>query len=95
MSITFIIKFNVNTADLTNFNAIMQDVKTGLPQVEGCNHVEIYQNAETDTSFTLVENWQTKQAHQTHIENLSNNGEWDKIAKLLSADPDGHYFNPV
>lgn len=92
MSTTFIIKFNVKTTNLANFTNIMQTVKTELPKVNGCNGVTIYQNSETQTSFTLVENWQTKQAHQSHIQTLTDNGEWDKIAALLSETPDGHYF---
>lgn len=92
MSVTFIINFNIKPENADVFVNIMQDVKTGLPHVEGCLGVDIHQNSEDDLSYMLVEVWQSQALHQVHIANLSANGQWDKIAGLLAIDPVGHYY---
>lgn len=95
MSTIFIINFNVNPNNISQFGQIMQSVLTDLPKINGCNGVQIFQNASQENNFTLVENWQSEQTHQSHIQNLTSNGEWDKIAELLAAEPVGHYFNQL
>ena len=92
MSIIVIINFAVKQDKQTEFATLLDNVKTTLPQVNGCLGVEIFQNASTKQSYTLIERWQTQELHQAHLDRLSADGTWDIIAAHLSQQPSSDYF---
>jgi len=87
-----IITFDVKESKLDSFRDIMSDVKSNLPQVAGCNWVTVYNDVENPAVFTLVESWDSQQAHQSHIESVVQSGDWEFIAGHLKTDPVSSYF---
>lgn len=87
-----IITFDVKEEKLDSFRGIMSDVKSSLPQVDGCSSVTVYNDVENPAVFTLVESWDSQQAHQSHIDSVVQSGDWDFIASHLKADPVSSYF---
>jgi quinol monooxygenase YgiN len=60
--------------------------------VEGCNGVQIFSDKECNNIFTLVENWDTEDAHKKHISRVVESGGWETIASHLTKDPESSYF---
>ncbi|KEF30513.1 hypothetical protein D777_02455 [Marinobacter nitratireducens] len=87
-----IITFDVKEEKLDSFRGIMSDVKSSLPQVDGCSSVTVYNDVENPAVFTLVESWDSQQAHQSHIDSVVQSGDWEFIAGHLKADPVSSYF---
>lgn len=90
MDTTYIITFKVKEAYLTEFSELMNNIKSSLPTVDGCNAVDIFHDKKAH-SYTLVETWKTEQHHEKHIQNLIQDGTWSKVSTLLTEDPSGYY----
>ena len=95
MSINVIVSFDVKMKKIGEFTKILDSVKINLPKVEGCICVNIFKCSSVPNKFTLVETWETKELHQTHISKLSKDGSWDMIASHLSKDPESDYFTQL
>lgn len=92
MTINVIVSFEIKSEKITEFTKILISVKTDLPKVEGCISVDVFKSSSAENRFTLVETWQSKEFHQTHLNRLSNDGTWDMIASHLSKDPESDYY---
>jgi len=95
MSVNVIVSFEAKKEKIDEFNKIMSSVKTDLPKVNGCISVNIFNSSTNEYKFTLVETWESKELHQTHIDKLLKDGTWDMIASHLSKDPKSDYFIKV
>jgi len=95
MSISFIIKFKVKQDMKVEFSNIMSDVRLNLPESMGCISVDIHRSSESESSYILVEKWESREYHEKHVEGLVNSGEWGKISRLLSEEPTGEYYTRI
>jgi quinol monooxygenase YgiN len=95
MSINVVVQFNALPASRKAFESIMRSVAKDLPGVDGCQSVQVLQNSEDTCRFTLVEVWDTKEIHQSHIDGLIADGTWAAIAEHLKDDPVSGYFQSV
>ena len=95
MKTNVIVNFEVKHDKIVEFIKILKSVKVDLPKVEGCMGVAIFKSSTADNKFTLVEEWKTKESHQTHINNLLKDGTWDMIASHLSKDPESDYLTQL
>ncbi len=87
-----IISFLAKIDKLKEFEGVMDSVKATLPEVEGCNDVQIYRDIEQPGAFTLVESWVSRDRHAEHIDSLVTNGSWEQISRLLQDEPISSYF---
>lgn len=92
MSVQLIITFNVAGGKLPAFVQIMQQVKSSLPQVAGCEAVRIFNDFADDHVFILVETWESAEAHRAHIENAVASGGWAHLRAHLACDPASSYY---
>lgn len=93
--INLIITFETKPELSTQFHALLKQAQKDLPSVEGCNHVRLFAASDNPNLFTLVENWDSKQAHQAHINNVIASGAWDAIAAHLSKEAVSHYYQEI
>jgi hypothetical protein len=70
---------------------MLDGVKRDLPSVPGCRGVAIFRAIDDPAVFTLVEQWDSEQAHRAHIDRLTSCGGWDPIAACLLEPPAGRY----
>lgn len=92
MKTNVIVSFEVKNEKVVEFTKILNSVKTDLPKVEGCLGVDVFKSSTVVNRFTLVEEWETKELHQIHLNKLSKDGTWNIIASHLSKDPESDYF---
>ncbi|VAW70143.1 hypothetical protein MNBD_GAMMA10-2598 [hydrothermal vent metagenome] len=95
MSISFIIKFEVKEDAKAEFSSVMNNVRLNLPESRGCISVDIHRGSENESSYILVEKWETREFHEKHVEGLLSSGEWEKMASLLSEEPTGEYYTKM
>ncbi len=93
--INLIIAFETKPELSTQFHALLKQAKKDLSSVEGCNQVRFYAATEDSHLFTLIENWDSKQAHQNHISHVIASGAWAAIAAHLSKEPVSHYYQEI
>lgn len=90
-----IIRFNVKQEKLLSFRNIMDDVKTQLAKIPGCNSVNIFNDTENIAEFVLIEDWDSKEEHAAHVQNLIASGQWQLIAEHLASDPTSSYYKEI
>ena len=90
-----IIVFKIKKEKIKSFLDIMKDVKKLLPSVDGCEGVNIYQDKDDKYSVTLVERWNSEEAHKKHLKHVVDSGDWTYISSHLSEDPKSHYYNKI
>ena len=92
MTVNVIVTFVAKEERIEEFAAIMNQVKNDLPKVEGCSAVAIFRSSTEENKFTVVETWESKELHQTHINKVINDGAWDMITSLLYKEPESDYY---
>jgi quinol monooxygenase YgiN len=92
MSIKVIVKFNVKSEKLDGFSTILENVKSDLPRVDGCQGVCICRSITNANQFTLVETWKSKKLHQDHFAKIIEDGVWSYISDHLSTEPESDYY---
>ena len=92
MNIVVIVSFEAKEDKVNDFVKILESVKIELPEVNGCVGVNVFQSSSITNNFTLVETWESKELHQSNLDNLSKNGTWNTIASHLAKDPVSGYF---
>ena len=92
MNIQLTATFKIKPEKFDSFLEIMKEVKRTLPQVEGCNTVQILQAKNDKYTMMLIESWKSIDTHQTHIKNVIDSGDWEYILSHLSEDPISQYY---
>lgn len=95
MGVNLVISFKVREDKIASFNDLMKTVKASLPGVPGCRGVRIYRDVDNPLVFTLVETWDSAEAHAKHVQGLRDSGQWATIAQMLSADPVSSYYQEL
>ena len=70
--------------------SIMPTIKTSA----GCEAVQLYQNQDDPTKFTLIEVWDSIESHQASVQKIPTE-KLAEIRTLLAAAPSGSYFERV
>ncbi|ATQ77434.1 antibiotic biosynthesis monooxygenase [Massilia violaceinigra] len=91
----FIITFTTRPEAASDFRAMLENLKRDLPAVAGCRGVSIFRAKDDPAVFTLVEQWDSEQAHKAHIDRLTGSGGWDAIAACLLEPPSGRYVSQL
>ena len=61
---------------------------------QGCESVTLYQSRDDLTRFTMIEVWDSIEAHQASIKNIPPE-KLTEIRPLLASAPTGNYFTQV
>lgn len=90
-STTVIITFQAHREHAQEFGALMRQTRQDLPGVPGCRSVRLFAATDGHT-FTLLEEWESEQAHRAHLKRVVASGDWDRIAAQLACDPMSRYY---
>lgn len=89
---SLIITFTTTASSAPAFRSLLEGVARDLPTVAGCRGVEIYSAAVDACLFTLIEQWDSRDAHEAHVKNMVDSGAWDNVAAHLACPPVSQYF---
>ena len=59
---------------------------------QGCEAVQLFQNQDDPTQFTMIEVWDSIQSHQASVKNIPPE-KLSEIRPLLATSPNGSYYN--
>lgn len=92
----FLITFVVKPSRTSDFKAMLATLKTGLPKIDGCQAVRIFQQEDAaQNTYTLLETWDNSALHQAHVARLQAAGDWAVIEEMLSEPANGVYMQAV
>ncbi len=95
MPVNLVVNFSVKQENLPAFKDLLGNIKVNLPKVPGCQSVRILGHLEDPLAFTLMEAWDSKEAHGAHLEKLVSSGQWASIAAHLAAAPVSAYYREL
>ncbi len=81
------VTFKAKPEHLENFAGVMQSVKTELPTVSGCEAVRVMTHHDNPSVFMVIEDWENADLHASHIHQLVEAGEWEKLEQMLVEQP--------
>jgi quinol monooxygenase YgiN len=61
---------------------------------QGCESVTLYQSHDNPTKFTMIEVWDSIEAHQASVKNIPPE-LLTQIRPLLASAPNGEYFSAI
>lgn len=69
-------------------------IMPGIKASQGCESVILYQSQDDSSKFTMIEVWDSVEAHQASVKNIPPEmlGE---IRPLLASSPSGSYYNLI
>ena len=66
----------------------------GIKSSQGCQSVQLYQNQDDPTKFTMIEIWDSVESHQASVKNIPPE-MLAEIRPLLASAPRGGYYGLV
>lgn len=85
------IRFNVAEPSVPEFLEIMTNINDLMASEEGFMSATVYRDNDDPLSFTLIETWKTRALHREHYDRIVENGDWENILGMLTAEPDMSY----
>lgn len=95
MTINVIITFKSKPEKLTEFVNLLNQAKTDLPKVAGCEVFRVFNDVNDPCTFSLVETWTSEIDHKNNFENMVASGFWSYLATHLACDPTSGYYKEL
>ncbi len=94
MSIARIGEFNSAPQRTEELLAFLRSILPIIQSSRGCESVQLYQNHEDPTRFTMIEIWDSIESHRASVKNIPSE-KLAEIQPLLGDPPKGSYYDPV
>jgi quinol monooxygenase YgiN len=94
MSIARIGEFTGKPGQIDEMRNFLLSIIPMIKSSKGCEAVQLYQNQEDPTRFTMVEVWDSVESHQASVKNISSE-KLAEIRPLLGSVPGGSYYDLV
>jgi quinol monooxygenase YgiN len=90
--ITLIVTLVAKPESISEIAGVLEEVKSYLPKVEGCESVRICRAIDDPAAFTLIEEWTSREAHEAYQRGVAEAGGWDHFTRHLASDAVSVYF---
>lgn len=94
MSVARIGEFQANPQSVGELHDFLLSIIPLIKSSQGCESVQLYQNMDDPTRFTMVEVWDRVESHQASVKNIPPE-KLAAIRPLLGAAPAGSYYEFV
>jgi quinol monooxygenase YgiN len=91
MSIARIGIFTGKPGQIDELKDFLYSIIPIIKSAQGCESVQLYQNQEDPTRFTMIEIWDSVEAHQASVKNIPPE-KLVEIRPLLGSGPSGSYY---
>lgn len=89
------IEFHVKAEAEAEFLAIMSSINNLMENERGFQGADVYRHKQNPLYFTLIEKWESYEAHHEHFIRITENGDWAAILQMLEAEPQLIYMRPL
>ena len=94
MSISRIGKTQAKPELIEELRDFLISIMPMIKSSKGCESVQLYQNQDDPTKFTMIEVWDSVESHRASVKNIPSE-LLAKIQPLLASAPSGSYFELV
>lgn len=91
----FIITFEARPDTAASLGRMLVQARQDLLRATGCRGARLFSADDSPCVFTLMEDWESKSAHQAHVATLVASGAWEKIASQLANEPTSRYVSEL
>lgn len=95
MSVNNVVILKVKEDKQKSFTSIMQESKVKLLASDGCLSVKMYIDEKDPNTFILVEEWESKEKHNTYFGGLIETGQWKLMSEHLACEPESRYCSEL
>ena len=92
MSITLLVTLVARPESIAEIARTLEEVKSYLPKVDGCESVRICRGLDDPALFTLIESWSSRAAHETYQRGVAEAGGWGHFTRHLVGDAVSVYY---
>lgn len=86
------IEFHVKAEAEAEFLIIMSSINSLMKDERGFQAADVYRHMQNPLHFTLIEKWESYEAHHEHFIRINENGDWAAILQMLEAEPELVYM---
>ena len=94
MGITRIGEFQAKQESIEEMRDFLISIMSGIKSSQGCESVQLYQNRDDPTKFTMIEVWDSVESHQASVKNIPPE-MLAQVRPLLASAPSGSYFKLI
>ena len=95
MSIVVFVNFTAKNDSIDELKSYFKKILPDTRSYEGCEGVDLYENSESTTKFTIQAKWSSKEAQQKYMAWRMETGEFDNLSTMISGPPTIDYYNIV
>ena len=95
MSVILIANLSVKEESLEEFKKYLKEILPDTRSFEGCQGVQLYENKESITKFTIHAKWVSEDAQKKYMAWRMENGSLDKLTPVLSRPFDMQLYDIV
>ncbi len=92
MSITLLVTLVARPGSIAEIARTLEEVKSYLPKVDGCESVRIVRGLDDPALFTLIESWSSRAKHETYQRGVAEAGGWGHFTRHLVGDAVSVYY---
>lgn len=82
-----VIQFEAKGEYLPEFLNIIENIEIDMANEPGFQSAVVYQDIDDPNRFTLIEAWQSRDAHAAHFDRIVASGDWKYILSLQQNPP--------
>ena len=94
MSISRIGEIKALEGQTEELREFLISIMPGIKSSEGCESVQLYQDADDPSKFLMIEVWDRVQSHQASVRNIPTE-KLEEIRPLLASSPRGSYYQQI
>ena len=92
MPITLLVTLTAKPESIQEIAGVLENVKDYLPKVEGCQSVRICRAIDDPATFTLIEEWTSRAAHEAYQQGVADEGGWGHFTRHLASEAVSTYY---
>ena len=84
MSVIVLVNLSIKEESLEKFKTFFKEIIPDTRSYEGCQGIQLYQNKESPTKFTIHAKWDSEEAQKKYMAWRMETGSFDKLQPMLS-----------
>ena len=95
MSIIVLVNLSIKGESIEEFKEYFKKIIPETRSYEGCQGIQLYQNTESQTKFTIHAKWTSEEAQKKYMAWRKETGEFEKLSPMLSEPFSMQYYDIV
>lgn len=92
MNAHLLIHFEAQAEHYPALLQVLTDASQTLPGQHGCEYFQLFRAQDNSHALTVLEQWQSREAHAAHFARLEASGGWAHVQSLLVGAPQIHWL---